>query len=136
MFREAVATGAAIAAAPLSATLKRVEDGPQTAADADWGVKHRLIAATLPRENLWLAQTPQAFRRTIYADALAKRGQIAGQITDDAQMVEAIGHQVSVVVGLPDNFKITTSADLAMARQIAKSRGMSGPPEPGRRHRF
>jgi 2-C-methyl-D-erythritol 4-phosphate cytidylyltransferase len=132
VFREAIASGAAIPALPLSATLKRVEEKPAN----EWGIQPRTILATLPRENLWLAQTPQVFRRSIYAEALARRGQIAGPITDDAQLVEAIGHPVSVIMGAPENFKITTAADLTMAKQIAKSRGMSGPPEPSRRHRF
>ncbi len=132
VFHEAAATGAAIAAVPLAATLKRVDEAPAN----DWGVIKRTIAGTVPRDSLWLAQTPQVFRKTIYADALAGRGAIAGPITDDAQLVEAIGHPVSVILGSPENFKITTAADLAMARQLAKGRGMSGPPEPGRRHRF
>ena len=132
VFREAIASGAAIPALPLSATLKRVEEKPAN----EWGIQPRTVVATLPREGLWLAQTPQVFRRSIYADALARRAQIAGLITDDAQLVEAVGHPVSVVMGSPENFKITTAADLAMAKQLAKSRGMSGPAEPSRHHRF
>ncbi|MDD4889339.1 MAG: 2-C-methyl-D-erythritol 4-phosphate cytidylyltransferase [Phycisphaerae bacterium] len=132
VFREAVATGAAIPALPLSATLKRVEESPPN----EWGTVHRMIAATLPRESLWLAQTPQAFRKSIYAEALAKRSQITAPVTDDAQLVEAIGHPVSVIMGAPDNFKITTAADLAMAKHLAKAHGFTGPTEPPKHHRF
>ena len=121
---------------PLAATLKRVEEAESTEAGGGWGLTKRTIVATVPRENLWLAQTPQAFRKSIYAEALVKRGQIAGPITDDAQLVEAIGHPVSIIIGGPENFKITTAADLVMAKQLARSRGMSGPPEPSKRHRF
>lgn len=132
VFHEAAATGAAIAAVPVAATLKTIEEGPPN----EWGTIHRTIAGTLPRDKVWAAQTPQAFRASIYAEALARRTQIAGPVTDDAQLVEAIGHPVSVLIGQPDNFKITTAADLAMARQLAKARGLSGPAEPSKHHRF
>ena len=132
VFHEATASGAAIAAVPLSATLKRVDERPAN----DWGVVPRSVSATVGRDNLWLAQTPQAFRRSIYAEALAKRAAITVPITDDAQLVEAIGHPVAVILGTSDNFKITTAVDLAMARQLMKARGVTGPGEPPKHHRF
>ena len=123
---------AAILAVPLAATLKRVDEAPAN----EWGIHRRSVAATVPRESLWLAQTPQVFRKSIYAQALANRANIAGPITDDAQLVEAIGHPVSVIMGAADNFKITTSADLAIARQLLKARGVTGPAAPPKHHRF
>lgn len=123
VFREATASGAAIVAVPLTSTLKKVNEQNQ-------------VEATPPREGLWLAQTPQVFRREIFAEALAKRDQIQGPITDDAQLVEAIGHPVTIVMGRPENFKITTADDLHLARQILKARGVSGPKEPPKHHRF
>ncbi|MCG3178825.1 MAG: 2-C-methyl-D-erythritol 4-phosphate cytidylyltransferase [Phycisphaerae bacterium] len=132
VFAEAVASGAAIPAVPLTATLKRVEEGPP----GEWGGQKRTVTGTPGREGLWLAQTPQVFRRTIYAEALAKRDQLTVPITDDAQLVEAIGHPVSVVRGTAENFKITTAEDLAMARDLLKARGVTGPKAPDRRHRF
>jgi 2-C-methyl-D-erythritol 4-phosphate cytidylyltransferase len=94
------AHGAAIAATPLADTLKRVEDGR--------------IARTVPRTGLWRAQTPQAFRRDWLERAHAEA---TGTATDDAALVEAVGHAVHVTQGDPLNFKITTPADLAMAER-------------------
>jgi 2-C-methyl-D-erythritol 4-phosphate cytidylyltransferase len=90
--------GAAIAAVPCADTLKQVEHGH--------------IAATRARAGLWCAQTPQVFRRDWLEAAHAASGQDA---TDDAALVEAIGHTVHVAAGDALNFKITTPADLALA---------------------
>ncbi len=109
VFAAAAAVGAAVLAVPVTDTLKR--------ADA----KGR-IEATLPRERLWLAQTPQVFRKDWLIEAYGKRGQLAQAITDDAQLVEAAGHPVQIVEGDPSNIKITTRADLQLAEAILKSR--------------
>jgi 2-C-methyl-D-erythritol 4-phosphate cytidylyltransferase/2-C-methyl-D-erythritol 2,4-cyclodiphosphate synthase len=93
--------GAAIAAIPAHDTVKR--------AGAD-----RVITATLPREEIFLAQTPQAFRTAVLKDALA----IAGEATDEAMLAERAGHRVHVVDGDPLNLKITTPADLAIAERL------------------
>ena len=90
--------GAAIAAVPLADTLKAV-------------VGDR-ITATPPRAGLWRAQTPQVFRRDWLAAAHAAAADTA---TDDAALVEALGHEVRIAEGDPLNFKITTPADLALA---------------------
>lgn len=106
VFAAAVKSGAAILAAPVNGTLKRV------AAD-------KTIAETVSREGLWEAQTPQVFRRQLLIDAYArKRGPPA---TDDAQLVERLGHKVSVVPGSPMNLKITTKDDLRLAAAILKA---------------
>jgi 2-C-methyl-D-erythritol 4-phosphate cytidylyltransferase len=103
------AHGAAVLAARVTETVKRVDD------------KFR-IRETVPREGLWLAQTPQVFRRDWLQDAYARRGELGQAITDDAQLVEAAGHPVHVVEGSPTNIKITTRDDLLLAEAILKAR--------------
>lgn len=120
VFAQAVQTGAALLSIPVTDTVKRVDD------------KHRVLG-TMPRQGLWLAQTPQVFRRDWLVEAYAKRGQIGQTITDDAQLIEAAGHTVSVVEGSSSNIKITTKADLFLAEAILKSRPKpkaSGPIHP------
>ncbi|MEO8605781.1 MAG: 2-C-methyl-D-erythritol 4-phosphate cytidylyltransferase [bacterium] len=92
--------GAAIVATPATDTVKRVH--PE-----GW------IEATPPREQLWLAQTPQVFRADVLRDAHT-RAQGNGA-TDDAALVEAMGQRVYVVRGNPENRKITTPDDLRWA---------------------
>lgn len=96
---------AALAAVPLTDTLKRAEDDR--------------VAATLPRENLWRAQTPQGFH---FAALLAAHGALAGaDRTDDAALAEQAGLPVRLVAGDPRNVKITTAEDLALARRMLAS---------------
>jgi 2-C-methyl-D-erythritol 4-phosphate cytidylyltransferase len=106
VFNAAAKSGAAILAAPVSGTLKRV------AAD-------KTIVETVSREGLWEAQTPQVFRRQLLLDAYARRGTF--QSTDDAQLVERIGQKVTVVPGSPMNLKITTKEDLRLAAAVLKA---------------
>ena len=106
VFAAAIKTGAAILAAPISGTLKRV------AAD-------KTIAETVSREGLWEAQTPQVFRRQLLIDAYARRGN--SPATDDAQLVERLGQKVTVVPGSEMNLKITTKDDLRMAAAMLKA---------------
>jgi 2-C-methyl-D-erythritol 4-phosphate cytidylyltransferase/2-C-methyl-D-erythritol 2,4-cyclodiphosphate synthase len=91
--------GAAIAAVPVPDTVKQVKEGS--------------VAATLRREEIYLAQTPQAFRVGVLKAALA----LDGDATDEAMLVERAGHSVRVVEGDPRNLKITTPADLALAER-------------------
>jgi 2-C-methyl-D-erythritol 4-phosphate cytidylyltransferase len=121
VFAQAVKTGAALLAVPVSDTVKRV-DG-------------RKVQATVARQGLWLAQTPQVFRRDWLVDAYAKRGQLGKDITDDAQLIEAAGHPVHVVEGLPSNIKLTAKADLSLADAILKSRPKPKPSGPRRARR-
>jgi 2-C-methyl-D-erythritol 4-phosphate cytidylyltransferase/2-C-methyl-D-erythritol 2,4-cyclodiphosphate synthase len=97
--------GAAVAAVPVRDTVKRVSgsDGAE------------VIAETLPRDRIFLAQTPQAFRRSILAEAVAL-GRTGVEGTDEAALVERVGHPVHVVAGELSNIKITTADDLEMAR--------------------
>jgi 2-C-methyl-D-erythritol 4-phosphate cytidylyltransferase/2-C-methyl-D-erythritol 2,4-cyclodiphosphate synthase len=100
----AVEHGAAIAAQPATDTVKR--------GDGD-GV----IVGTLPRGEIFMAQTPQAFRVAVLRDALAlARG--AAEVTDEAMLVERAGHRVRLVVGDMQNMKITTGDDLARAERL------------------
>jgi len=108
VFATAAEQGAAMLATPVADTLKRVED--------------RRIIETVPREGLWQAQTPQVFRRDWLTEAYANRVKLTTSITDDAQLMEAMGHPVYVVPGSPTNFKITTKEDLDLAIAIVKSR--------------
>jgi 2-C-methyl-D-erythritol 4-phosphate cytidylyltransferase / 2-C-methyl-D-erythritol 2,4-cyclodiphosphate synthase len=100
----AVQHGAAIAAVPARDTVKR--------AGAD-----RMIAATLAREEIFLAQTPQAFRTDVLRAALA-RASHGIDATDEAMLAEQAGHRVRLVDGDPRNLKITTPDDLAMAESF------------------
>lgn len=97
--------GAAIAAAPVHDTVKRVV--------ADAG--RQWIEATIPRESLALAQTPQGFRRDVVARLLPELTGDA-DVTDEASLAERLGYRVAIVAGAPDNVKITTEEDLRRAR--------------------
>ena len=117
VFAAAAQHGAAMPAIPVADTLKRVD--PAT----------NVITETVPRAGLWQAQTPQVFRRDWLAEAYARRGEFTGPITDDAQLIEALGHSVVAVPGSVSNFKITTKDDLELAEAVLKSRG-SKPAKP------
>jgi 2-C-methyl-D-erythritol 4-phosphate cytidylyltransferase len=106
VFEAATKSGAAICAIPVSNTLKRVSADHQ-------------VEETVAREGLWEAQTPQVFRRELLLEAYAKRQGF--KATDDAQLVERIGHPVAVVRGSPLNLKITTKEDLRLAEQMLKA---------------
>jgi 2-C-methyl-D-erythritol 4-phosphate cytidylyltransferase/2-C-methyl-D-erythritol 2,4-cyclodiphosphate synthase len=101
----AAAHGAAIAAVPATDTVKRVT--PDASAP--------VIVETLRREAIYLAQTPQAFRRAVLQDAVAL-GRTGIDATDEAGLAERAGHTVRVVEGDRGNVKITTAADLDRAR--------------------
>ena len=105
VFAAAEKSGAAILALPVRNTLKRVGPGSR-------------IAETVSRTDLWEAQTPQVFRRSWLLEAYANRQGLAA--TDDAQLVERLGHPVQVVEGSSLNIKITTKEDLRLAEQALK----------------
>jgi 2-C-methyl-D-erythritol 4-phosphate cytidylyltransferase/2-C-methyl-D-erythritol 2,4-cyclodiphosphate synthase len=99
--------GAAIAALPLSDTVKRsVGD---------------LISATVDRSDLWAAQTPQAFRIGVITQAYERARRDGAVATDDAALVEALGRPVRLVMGSPRNIKITYPADLALAQDVVRA---------------
>jgi 2-C-methyl-D-erythritol 4-phosphate cytidylyltransferase / 2-C-methyl-D-erythritol 2,4-cyclodiphosphate synthase len=103
--------GAAIVAQPVRDTVKRVR--------ADEGSTPTVIE-TLPRESIFLAQTPQAFRREVLRDAVAL-GESGVEGTDEAALAERAGHPVHIVEGTADNVKITTADDLEAARRRYRS---------------
>lgn len=106
VFSAAETSGAAILAVPVAGTLKRV--------GAD-----RVVQETVAREGVWEAQTPQVFRRQLLLDAYAQGS--TQPVTDDAQLVEMLGHPVTIVPGSPINLKITTKEDLRLAAQAIKA---------------
>jgi 2-C-methyl-D-erythritol 4-phosphate cytidylyltransferase/2-C-methyl-D-erythritol 2,4-cyclodiphosphate synthase len=109
----AIAHGAAIAAVPVSDTVKRV---------AERGV----IVETVARETIFLAQTPQAFRRHVLRDAIAV-GRAGVEATDEAMLAERAGHPVHVVTGDVANVKITSAADVSSANErLNKPAGLAG----------
>ena len=120
VFKAAKDNGAAILAVPVTSTLKRVKD-------------NREIQETVSREKLWEAQTPQVFRRDLLVKAFAENPQ-ASTATDEAQLVEQIGHPVTVVEGSPSNMKITTKDDLRLAAEVLKL--LPKPQRPGPAHPF
>lgn len=96
-------SGAAIAAIPARDTVKEVVEG--------------VVAKTYKRENVWLAQTPQAFRYPVLVDAHARSGfENSGGPTDDASLVERAGGTVVVVPGDEENIKVTTPRDIGLVK--------------------
>ncbi|TMQ34386.1 MAG: 2-C-methyl-D-erythritol 4-phosphate cytidylyltransferase [Planctomycetota bacterium] len=117
VFASAARTGAALLAVPVTDTLKRVNAQQE-------------VQETVARQGLWLAQTPQVFRREWLVEAYANRGKVGKEITDDTQLVEAAGHKVYVVEGSSTNVKITTKGDLFLAEAVLKSRPKPKPSGP------
>ena len=105
----AVKHGAAIAALQARDTVKRTDGS-------------RIIRGTIPREEVFLAQTPQAFRVGVLRDALALAS-TASDATDEAMLAEQAGHSVYLVEGDPRNLKITTPGDLEIAERLAATDG-------------
>src|SRR5262249_26648638 len=95
------------------------------------------IVETVSRAGLRAVQTPQAFRRDWLVAAYARRDGLSAKITDDAQLVEALGHTCHVVPGSLENLKITTVEDLRLAEAILPARGEGrGRRTPVRRRAF
>jgi 2-C-methyl-D-erythritol 4-phosphate cytidylyltransferase len=101
---------AAIAAAPMTDTVKQAGDG---------GVVER----TLDRSRLWRIQTPQVFRADVLRRALDVSPEALAAATDDAALVEAAGGVVRVVEAPADNIKVTRPVDLALAAMLLAERG-------------
>ncbi len=96
---------AAIAAAPVTDTVKRVGEG-------------RAVLETLDRSDLWAVQTPQVFRRAALERALDVPDEVLAQATDDAWLVERAGGSVVVVEAPRENLKVTTPLDFALAELL------------------
>ena len=98
----------AIAAAPMTDTVKRVRDG--------------VVAETLDRSELWGVQTPQVFRRAALERALDVPDDVLAQATDDAWLIERAGGRVGIVESSRENLKVTTPHDLMVAEMLLASR--------------
>jgi 2-C-methyl-D-erythritol 4-phosphate cytidylyltransferase len=109
VFTAAASTGAALLAVPVADTLKRSDPTGK-------------VIETVPRENLWMAQTPQVFRRDWLLAAYAARDKLGSALTDDAQLVEAAGREVRLVEGSSFNIKITSRNDLTLAAAILQAK--------------
>ena len=94
-------TGAAIAAIPVTDTIKTAENGS--------------VTATPPRSSLFAAQTPQVFKKDLYE----KMCETGGEVTDDAGLAERLGIRVKIAAGSPKNIKITTPADVPLGELYA-----------------
>jgi 2-C-methyl-D-erythritol 4-phosphate cytidylyltransferase len=121
VFAAAAEHGAALPGLQVADTLKRV------------GADHR-VTETVSRAGLYTVQTPQVFRRDLLMRAYANRGRVDRDVTDDAQLVEAIGHPCFVVNGSPWNIKITTREDLRLAAAVLEA--MPKPKREGPAHPF
>lgn len=115
----AAATGAALLAVPVRDTVKRAREG------------HPLVEATVPRSGLWLAQTPQIARRGELLRALADAERAGVEVTDEAAALERLGVAVELVQSEERNFKVTTAADLARAREMLREWKGALPPTVG-----
>jgi len=104
----------AVAAARATDTLK--ETGPEDGA----------VVRTLPRERMWVVQTPQVFRAEALRRALDVDDAALARASDDAALVEAAGGTVRVVEAPADNLKVTTALDLRIAETVLRERGEGG----------
>ncbi len=110
-------TGAAILACPVTATIKKAKD--------------KTITETVDRSNLWEAQTPQVFEMKLLKRAYENLVSLdKSKISDDAQLVEALGEKVSIVETDSSNIKITRQSDIAIAEAILKNRPKPKPKGP------
>ncbi len=107
VIKAAKESGAAVAALPVKETIKEIStDG--------------IVVKTLERSKLWAVQTPQVFGHELLKAAFAKAASEDFYGTDEAALVERLGHTVRVVEGNPENIKITTPEDLVVAGVLVK----------------
>ena len=113
----AAKSGAAIPACPVTATIKLVKDG--------------VITQTIDRTGLYEAQTPQVFAAELLKKAYQNLKNLdKTKISDDSQLVEALGHKVTIVESDSSNIKITRQSDVAIAEAILQSRPKTLPEGP------
>ncbi len=117
VFKSAEKNGAAMLACPVVATLKKVKDGK--------------IIETVDRAGIYEAQTPQVFKKDLLKKAYANLEKLdKSKISDDSQLVEALGQKVAIVETDSSNIKITSKADIVIAEAIIKSRPKPKPQGP------
>ena len=102
---EAIKSGAVVVGVPVKDTIKVVSEG--------------LVLETPNRQKLWVIQTPQVFRFDIIDRAYR---QSVDEVTDDASLVEKLGHKVRIYMGSYDNIKVTTPEDLAWVTLLLRNR--------------
>jgi len=116
-FAAATKSGAAIPACPIAATIKEAKDNT--------------IIKTVDRAGLYEAQTPQVFEASLLKKAYENIKNLdKSKISDDSQLVEALGHKVTIVQTDSSNIKITRKSDIAIAEAILKSRPKPRPKGP------
>jgi 2-C-methyl-D-erythritol 4-phosphate cytidylyltransferase len=103
---------AAIAAVPVTNTIKRVSD-------------RSIVGETLERRGLWAVQTPQVFRRAALERALDVPEEVLAQATDDAWLIERAGGRVLVASATDENLKVTTPLDLEVAGLLLARRAQA-----------
>lgn len=106
VIKDASVFGGATLGVPVKDTIKTVDDG--------------LITDTPPRKSLYITQTPQIFRRSLYFEGIDFALEHGLDFTDDCQLVEAIGGKVAMTVGDYTNIKITTPEDIKIAETLMK----------------
>ena len=104
--------GAAIAAIPITDTIKESTNGGGT------------VSGTVERARLYRAQTPQAFHRDLIVSAHRRARKERWKVTDDASLLEQMGHEVRIVAGEERNIKVTTLEDLELVRWIIQSQDL------------
>ena len=102
--------------------MKRSASGGVVPGTQAAGQGERFVTETLSRQDIYLAQTPQAFRRDVLDAALAAAA-ASGDATDEAVLAERAGYRVQIVNGEAANIKVTTPEDLTMADSIARRSG-------------
>lgn len=105
---DAVESGGAIAAAPVTDTIKQCSDG--------------FVGSTPDRSTLYAAQTPQAFRKELYLSCLERLGSRAESLTDDSALLELCGEQVHITPVTACNMKITRPQDIAIAEAVLRQK--------------
>lgn len=109
VFKLATKTKAAILACPVTDTIKKCADNQ--------------IIKTIDRSDLYQAQTPQVFDATLLKDAYKNLDKLdSSKISDDAMLLEALGHKVAIIPTDSSNIKITKASDISIAEAILKSR--------------
>ena len=121
---EAQACGAAILGIPATDTIKEVKRVAQSRASQPEDVA--LITATIRRERIVLAQTPQVFRCALLKEAFARAAADGATASDEAMLVERLGNDVHVVAGSDRNIKITRPADMDLARFYLQQEQVKG----------
>jgi 2-C-methyl-D-erythritol 4-phosphate cytidylyltransferase len=108
LIQEARRNGAAALAVPAANTIKQAD-------------QCQCVQRTLPREELWELQTPQAIWRSLFLKAYAHAHQQKIEATDDLSLVEALGEKTYLIKGSPRNFKVTTPFDWVIAEKLCAS---------------